>query len=125
VKISTHKAIAGLKYLPDRTPEMGHSAEAEAAFAELSKFRDGAIYVGYYSGSSDWEKHPVGDELVIALEGTTTLVIHEAAGDNRIELGDGDLAIVPANTWHKFEDSRRLKVMSVTPEPSEYRLEHP
>ncbi len=125
MKVSISESMAGLRYLPNRTPEMGHAGEFRAAFAELGEYRDGAIHVGYYSGSSEWERHPAGDELVVALDGATTLILLIEGEEERIHMEKDDLAVVPAGAWHRFEDSRRLKVMAVTPEPSEHQLEHP
>ena len=125
MKKSIGDEIANLTYLPNRTPEMGHSGRMEAAFAKLSRYRDGAIWVGYYSGTSDWERHPKGDEIVMVLEGATTVVLLIEDEEERVNLGAGELVVVPANTWHMFEDSERLKVMSVTPEPTDNRLERP
>ena len=55
-KKSVKNVLAGVEYLPNRTPEMSFSGGADKAFAELSKYRDGAIYVGHYSGDSEWGK---------------------------------------------------------------------
>ena len=104
---------------------MGHSEQTADAFSTLAKYRDGAIHVGYYSGSSEWERHPAGDELVIALEGDTTLILLVEGQEERLDLHGGDLAVVPANTWHRFEDSVKLKVLAVTPDPSDHQLERP
>ncbi|HKJ18723.1 MAG TPA: cupin domain-containing protein [Xanthomonadales bacterium] len=125
MKVSVRKAIAGLTYLPNRDPEMGHDENTSAAFAELAKYRDGAIHVGYYSGSSEWERHPAGDELVMALDGETTLILLIDGEQQRVPLGKDDLAVVPRNVWHRFEDSDHLKVFAVTPEPSDHQLEVP
>ena len=124
-RISLAEAIARLEYLPDRTPGMAFSGGAERAFAELSKYRDGGVYVGYYSGDSEWERHPKGDEIVMALEGSTTLVLRRDGTDERCALGAQELVVVPTNTWHRFEGSKELKVLAVTPQPSDHRLEDP
>lgn len=125
MKKSVSDILANVTYLPNRTPEMGHTGGAEEAFAEVSKYRDGAIYVGYYSGGSEWERHSSGDEIVMALEGRTTLVLLIEGREERIQLGESELCVVPANTWHRFEGSEKLKVMSVTPQPTDHQLERP
>jgi mannose-6-phosphate isomerase-like protein (cupin superfamily) len=125
MKISVTDTIAGLTYLPDRTPEMGHTGKAEEAFARLSEYRDGAIYVGFYSGSSDWERHPKGDEIVMVLEGNSTVVLLTEGQEERVRLETGDLVVVPANVWHMFEGSEKLKVLSVTPDPTDNQLKRP
>jgi mannose-6-phosphate isomerase-like protein (cupin superfamily) len=125
MKKSIADLLASVTYLPNRTPEMAHSGEAEKAFAEVSKYRDGAIFVGYYSGGSDWERHSSGDEIVMALQGSTTLVLLVGGMEERVRLNESELCVVPANTWHKFEASEKLKVMSVTPQPTDHQLERP
>ena len=50
--VNIAKVLDGVTYLPDRSPGMSLDGGAADAFAELSKYRDGAIYVGHYSGSS-------------------------------------------------------------------------
>lgn len=117
--------FAGLEYLPNRTPDMAFSGGAEKAFAELSKYRDGAIYIGHYSGNSEWERHSSGDEIVMVLEGSTTLVLLIDEKEEKVQLNMCELIVVPKNTWHRFEQSRNLKVMTVTPQPTDHNLERP
>ncbi|HEY0584979.1 MAG TPA: cupin domain-containing protein [Pseudoduganella sp.] len=114
-----------LTHLPNRTPEMAFDGIAEQAFAEVAPFREGGISVGYYSGSSEWERHPVGDEIVMALEGTTTVIVLVDGEQQRIRLNAGELLVVPQNHWHRFENSDHLKILGVTPQPSDHSLELP
>ena len=44
-KVSLLERISHLDFLPNRKPEMAFSGGAEKAFAEISEYRDGAIYV--------------------------------------------------------------------------------
>ena len=111
--------------MPNRTPAMAFDGGASEAFAEVAPYRDGAAYVGYYSGSSEWERHPKGDELVLALEGTTTVVLLRNSIEERVSLSEKDLVVVPAGIWHRFEGSDRLKVLTITPQPTDHRLETP
>ena len=125
VKKSLENIFAGLEYLPNRTPDMAFSGGTEKAFDEISEYRDGAIYVGHYSGDSEWERHTSGDEVVMVLEGSTTLVFFIDGKEERVQLNGRELIVVPRNTWHKFEQSRDLKVMTVTPQPTDHKLESP
>jgi mannose-6-phosphate isomerase-like protein (cupin superfamily) len=125
MKKSLTQILTGLKYLPDRTPEMALMGGAEEAFAEVAPIRDGAIYVGHYSGSSEWERHRAGDELVLALAGSTTLVLLAEGSEQRVMLNESELTVVPAGVWHRFENSTNLKVLTVTPQPTDHRIEHP
>lgn len=124
-KNSVINVITELEYLPNRTPEMSFSGAADKAFAELSKYRDGAIYVGHYSGDSEWERHSAGEELVMALVGSTTLVLLIEGKEEKFQLNTSELMVVPRNTWHRFEQSKDLKIMTVTPQPTDHSLERP
>lgn len=124
-KKSLTEIINHLAHLPNRTPEMAFTGEADSAFSDVAPYRDGAIYVGYYSGNSEWERHPGGDEIVMAIEGNTTLVLLVKGEQQRIVLHPGELVVVPQGHWHRFETSTKLKVMSVTPQPTEHSLETP
>ncbi|MGL4576735.1 MAG: cupin domain-containing protein [Burkholderiaceae bacterium] len=124
-KKSLAEILSRVKYLPNRTPQSGFTGEASAAFALVSPYRDGSIYVGHYSGSSEWERHENGDEIVLALEGTTTVVFLSSGAEQYVSLGAGELVVVPKGMWHRFEGSKSLKVMSVTPTPTDHALERP
>lgn len=122
-KKSLAEILKQLVHLPDRTPEMAFTGEADSAFSDIAPYRDGVISVGYYSGNSEWERHPSGDEIVMAIEGNTTLVLLAKGEQHSITLNPGELVVVPRGYWHRFETFARLKAMSVTPQPTEHSLE--
>lgn len=104
---------------------MAFTGEGSTAFAEVAPYRDGAIYVGHYSGNSEWEQHPAGDEIVMALSGSTTVVLLRSGVEEKLSLSDGDLVVVPQGVWHRFEDSQNLKVFTITPQPTGHSIERP
>ena len=114
-----------LTYLPNRTPEMVLTGEADQAFSDIAPYRDGVISVGYYSGNSEWERHSGGDEIVMAIEGHTTLVLLMDGEQHRIDLNPGELVVVPQGCWHRFENSTLLKILGVTPQPTDHNLNLP
>ena len=122
MKKSLSHILSTLNYLADRKPEMAFTGGAEGAFAEVSPIRDGAIYLGYYSGNSEWERHSAGDELVLVMEGTTTVVLRSEAQEELVQLAAQELVVVPAGVWHCFRNSKNLKVLTVTPQPTEHSL---
>ena len=124
-KTSIADILSMVKYLPNRTPESGFNGETSGVFALVSHSRDGAIYLGHYSGSSEWERHENGDELVFAIEGTTVVILLMAGEEQRIHLSAGEILVVPKGVWHHFEESTSLKVMSVTPTPTDHSLLRP
>ena len=124
-KKSLTEILGRLTHLPGRTPEMAFDGAADRAFAEVAAYREGGISVGYYSGSSEWERHPVGDEIVMALEGCTTVIVLVDGEQQRIQLNAGEVLVVPQNHWHRFENSDHLKILGVTPQPSDHSLTIP
>ena len=115
-------AFASLTFAPDRTPE---SQDLEAAFCQLSSYRDGAIFLGHWAGRSEWEIHRMGDEIVMVIEGSTTLTLLIDGTEVPHVLSAGQLMVVPQSTWHRFETPEAVKVMTVTPQPTEHSIEMP
>ena len=111
--------FAKLKMLRGRTPETTPE-EREGAFARLAPYRDGAIFTAKFAGDGAWERHPNGDEIVQIVEGATTLHIMTDAGPQSLSLKAGMMAIVPQNTWHRFEAPDGVSLMTATPQPTEH-----
>ncbi len=108
----------------DKLPFLGlrgetTEAEAGAAFAELAKFRDGALFTGSFSGQSPWERHQGGDEIVQIIAGATKLTILTDEGPEVLELGAGMLTVVPEGCWHRFEAPDAVSVLTATPQPTD------
>ncbi|MGK2950738.1 MAG: cupin domain-containing protein [Acidimicrobiales bacterium] len=122
--ISVDDTVARLRFLPDRTPTT--TAEAfDGVFARLADYRDGGIFVGRWAGSSEWERHTAGDEIVLVMEGATTIFFLTADGEQPAALSGGQLVIVPQGTWHRFDTPESVLVMSVTPQPTDHSVERP
>jgi mannose-6-phosphate isomerase-like protein (cupin superfamily) len=47
-----------------------------------------------------WEMHPLGDEVVVCVEGSMTLIQEIDGGEVRTTLSAGEYAINPAGVWH-------------------------
>jgi uncharacterized cupin superfamily protein len=95
-------------------------AEAQASFRKLADFRDGGLFAAHFSGSSGWERHLKGDEIVQCIEGSTRLDI---IVDDEIEshrLRSGMLLVVPQGCWHQFFSEDGVKVLTATPQPTEH-----
>ena len=121
---SIPEIFGGLTYLPDRTPETPDDVSNDA-FAEVAGYRDGAIFVAHYAGNSAWERHPEGDEIVAVLEGKTTVFLLEDGRESPYTLNQGELVIVPVGVWHRFETPDGVKILTVTPQPTDHSLEKP
>ena len=119
-----HEAIADLTFLPDRTPTTTAEESADA-FARLCAYRDGAIFVGRWAGNSEWERHSVGDEIVMVIGGETTITFLVEDVEESSQLRTGDLVVIPQGTWHRFDTPDEVNVLSVTPQPTDHRSDRP
>ena len=116
--IDLRESFKLLTKLEGRTP-MTTDEESKDSFCMLSDFRDGGVFVSAFSGSSEWERHSTGDELVYSVEGQTDLVLFIDGEERRNTLNEGSLIIVPKNTWHRFETSG-VKILTLTPQPTDH-----
>ncbi|WP_062269690.1 cupin domain-containing protein [Endozoicomonas arenosclerae] len=119
--LSLHRAFSKLKAAPDRTP---HSKDIDEAFCQLADYRDGGIFLAHYAGNSEWERHP-DDEMVMVIEGRTTIFLIEKGEEQAHSLEQGELIVVPALTWHRFESPDVVKIMTITPQPSDHQIHFP
>ena len=117
-------SIAHLKFLANRSPATA-DAEARDAFSQVAAYRDGGVFVAHWAGASEWERHSVADEIVMVIEGATTIYFLTDQGERGAALGAGDLVVVPQNTWHRFETPDSVKLMSVTPQPTDHSATRP
>ena len=94
--------------------------EAQASFRKLADFRDGGLFAANFSGTSGWERHLKGDEIVQILEGSTRFDIIVDDKVETYELGAGALLVVPQGCWHRFTSEGGVKVMTATPQPTQH-----
>jgi hypothetical protein len=85
-------------------------AEKSGGIARLAPYRDGAVFASKFAGSSDWERHSQGDEIVQILDGATTL--HVITEDGRQVRGGrfsrtGWRASRKAKQWFLYSRSAR------------------
>ncbi|MDD1793786.1 cupin domain-containing protein [Enterovibrio sp. ZSDZ42] len=123
-RINLTHAFEKVSFLQGRTPEHALSNEGEEAFATLSPYRDGGVFIAYYDGKSEWERHP-GDELVQIIEGQTTVFLLENGEERPVSLSAGEMIVVPEMVWHRFDTPNGVKVLTITPQPTEHSIETP
>ena len=117
--VDVNAELAKLTMLRGRKPEM-READRKGAFATLTPFRDGNLFSAKFSGAGAWERHPNGDELVQIVDGATTLHVMTENGPQSHALRAGMIAIVPQNTWHRFESQDGVTLLTATPKPTEH-----
>jgi quercetin dioxygenase-like cupin family protein len=62
-----------------------------------------------------WEMHPAGDEVVVCIRGTITLIQEFPDGATvRTELAAGEYAINPAGVWHTADTKAEAEALFIT-----------
>lgn len=108
--------LATVTFLEGRT----RHSNTKGTFARVADYRDGGIFAGGFSGTSQWERHPNGDEVVHILKGAVTLTLKTEGKTESIKLKAGMIAIVPQNTWHQFYAPQGVTLMTTTPQPTQH-----
>lgn len=109
--------VSQMKFLDGRD----RFSDTAGVFARLGEYRgDSMISAGGFSGTSQWERHPNGDEIVQILKGETKVTLLTAEGPEEHELKAGMFIIVPQNTWHQFNAPDGVTLMTTTPQPTEH-----
>lgn len=121
--VDIRSVLDGLDFLADRTPT---TSETEINWVgKLGDYRDGGIFVVHYAGQSEWERHAVGDEIVMVIDGETTMTLLIDGREHDHTLGAMQMIVVPQGTWHRFTTPVGVKVMTVTPQPTDHQVSHP
>jgi mannose-6-phosphate isomerase-like protein (cupin superfamily) len=114
--VKLEDALAKTTFLENRTIH----TDTTGYFARIADYRDGGISAAGFSGISQWERHPVGDEVVQILDGACTLTLRGPDGEEAVELSAGMLAVVPRGVWHQFHAPEGVTIMTTTPQPTEH-----
>ncbi len=122
--ISIDASVAALGFLGYRTPS-SPAEDFAGAFAQIAEYRDGGVFIGHWAGRSEWERHPVGDEIVMVVSGETTISFLTVDGEARSTMGAGQMVVVPQGTWHRFDTPDEVEVLTVTPQPTDHSVETP
>src|SRR5262245_25200373 len=84
-----------------RSPPSWQTPDGQAAFWLGDAFNGGASWVGCFSGTSPWERHPDGEELLHVLEGEVEITVLAQKGSLRRRIKAGAMFVVPRGLWHK------------------------
>jgi mannose-6-phosphate isomerase-like protein (cupin superfamily) len=102
---------------------------SERANESLGAFDQSSIGFGrYIPGSSPWERHNNGDELLLVTDGEVEIEVLGDAGDSSVEqLPEGSLFVVPKGKWHQLTATDNVNILYVSPseEGVERTREHP
>jgi len=94
------------------------SAASGRGNESLGRFDATTLGVGrYVPGSSPWERHRNGDELLLVLDGDVDIEVIEGDGSRTTRLEQGALFVVPKDRWHQL--TARAPVLILYASPSE------
>ena len=114
--IDLNAELAKLTMFRGRTPQ-STMAERKGSGARLASYRDGALLTTKFAGKGHWESHHA-DELIHILDGSATLEIVHEGGSESFALRAGTMAVIPQGTWHRFQSTDGVTLMTATPFPS-------
>jgi len=63
---------------------------------------------------TNWEMHPVGDELLFMLEGSATFLLDLLDGVREVALNAGRLLVIPRGVWHTAKMSGPARLLTIT-----------
>jgi mannose-6-phosphate isomerase-like protein (cupin superfamily) len=73
------------------------------------------ITVSYDTDWTTWEMHPNGDEVVMLLEGSTTMVLEIDGREKLVELNEScAYVVVPRGTWHTSRTRKACRMLFIT-----------
>ena len=117
-------AFDALTFLGDRSID-STDEQLAGAFARLADTQMGSVFIGHYAGDSQWERHGQGDEYVAVVDGETEMTLIVDGADVTHTMTAGQFVIVPQGTWHRFHTPVEVKVMTITPQPTDHSPTRP
>jgi quercetin dioxygenase-like cupin family protein len=64
---------------------------------------------------TSWERHPAGEELVVVIEGSVTVIQEIDGSERRVEVRAGEAVVNPRNVWHTADIAEPSRTLFVTP----------
>jgi mannose-6-phosphate isomerase-like protein (cupin superfamily) len=77
----------------------------------VARYNDNKVVVGKAKGEFVWHSHPETDDLFIVLDGRLTIDLP----DGSVELGPGELFVVPAGVEHRPRSEEGASILLVEP----------
>jgi quercetin dioxygenase-like cupin family protein len=63
-----------------------------------------------------WERHPAGEETVVLLTGSVTVVLEMGGAERVLTLNDpGEYVLIPPGAWHTARTSSPCSMLFITP----------
>src|SRR5208283_2326581 len=106
-------ALRGVPHLTITADTTGE--EAEAAVSKVAKLGNLTLGVMSYTGLTPWERHPDGDELLLALDGEVDVTVLTDEGPVARKLHAGQAFVCPQGLWHRQRAEKPVSMLYWTP----------
>jgi mannose-6-phosphate isomerase-like protein (cupin superfamily) len=90
----------------------------ELAGGERDELNQGRLMTAFAFSEPwpSWERHPAGEEFVMLVSGSATVVLDEPDGKREVELDHpGAYLLVPRNVWHTAKTAVSTTMLFLTP----------
>ncbi len=115
-KLEEHNLRAALREVPHLTITADTTGEeADAAVRKVAKIGNLTLGVMSYSGLTPWERHPDGDELLLALDGEVDVTVLTDEGPVERKLRAGEAFVCPQGLWHRQRAEKSVSMLYGTP----------
>ena len=78
----------------------------------VARYNGNKVFLAKAKGAFTWHSHPETDDLFLVLEGRLTIDLP----DGSVELGPGELYVVPAGVEHRPRSEEGASVLLIEPE---------
>lgn len=89
--------------------------DADAAVNNVAKIGKLTLGVMSYTGLTPWERHPDGDELLLALDGEVEVTVLTDEGPVSRKLRAGEVFVCPQGLWHRQRAAKSVSMLYGTP----------
>ncbi len=115
-KLKEHDLRAALREVPHLNITADTTeAEADAAVRNVAKIGNLTFGVMSYTGLTPWERHPDGDELLLALDGELEVTTLTDDGPVTRKLRAGEVFVCPQGLWHRQFAEKSVSMLYGTP----------
>ena len=115
-KLQEHDLRAALREVPHLNITADTTGDdANAAVRNVAKIGNLTLGVMSYTGLTSWERHPDGDELLLALDGEVDVTTLTDDGPVTRKLRAGEAFVCPQGLWHRQFAEKSVSMLYGTP----------
>ena len=115
-KLQEHDLRAALREVPHLNITADTTGDdANAAVRNVAKIGNLTLGVMSYTGLTPWERHPDGDELLLALDGEVEVTTLTDDGPVTRKLRAGEAFVCPRGFWHRQFAEKSVSMLYGTP----------